>query len=177
MIKINNKGFLLTEAIVVAVFVMGMFVYLAINVFPLITKYDKALNYDNPNEVYNINLLYDSLQNEFNFDNNDGRKKYLKYYSVENGSLSCSEDDGNCTSDSIFQKDYYKTLIYEYLNIDRILIYKKSISNDQKNKLDRDIREYYNYTLNHYSDSDIVMIARFNYMENNHKFASIKLEV
>ena len=64
----NKKGFVLAEAIIVAVFVLGMFTYLAMNIFPLITKYDQANNYDNPNEIYLVNTLYDELIAANKFD-------------------------------------------------------------------------------------------------------------
>ena len=65
MKKLNRKGFVLAEAIVVAVFVLGMFTYLAVNIIPLITKYDQALKYDNPQEVYAANILLDELHSAF----------------------------------------------------------------------------------------------------------------
>ena len=61
MKKINKKGFALAEAIVVSVFVLGMFTYLAMNIIPLISKYDAVLKYDNPQEIYAANVLYDEV--------------------------------------------------------------------------------------------------------------------
>lgn len=66
MKKINKKAFALAEAIVVSVFVLGMFTYLAMNIIPLISKYDAVLNYDNPQEVYAANVLYDEVLNYLN---------------------------------------------------------------------------------------------------------------
>ena len=61
MKKIYREGFVLAEAIVVAVFVLGTFTYLAVNIIPLITKYGQVLKYDNPQEVYAANILLDEL--------------------------------------------------------------------------------------------------------------------
>lgn len=66
MKKINKKGFALAEAIVVSVFVLGMFTYLAMNIIPLISKYDAVLKYDNPQEIYAANVLYDEVLNYMN---------------------------------------------------------------------------------------------------------------
>ena len=69
MKKIKNNGFVLAEAIVVSIFVLGMFTYLAMNVLPLIGKYDRVLNYDNPQEIYLANTLYEELiQTHGDFD-------------------------------------------------------------------------------------------------------------
>ena len=61
MKKLNKKGFVLAESIVVSVFVLGIFTYLAVNVIPLVTQYDRAINYDNPQEVYAANILAEEL--------------------------------------------------------------------------------------------------------------------
>lgn len=59
--KKNNKGFVLAEAIIVSVFVLGMFTYLAMNVIPLISRYERVVNYDNPQEIYLANTLYEEM--------------------------------------------------------------------------------------------------------------------
>lgn len=61
--KKNNKGFVLAEAIIVSVFVLGMFTYLAMNVIPLISRYERVVNYDNPQEIYLANTLYEEMLN------------------------------------------------------------------------------------------------------------------
>lgn len=67
--KKNNKGFVLAEAIIVSVFVLGMFTYLAMNVIPLISKYERVVNYDNPQEIYLANTLYEEMLNVENNTN------------------------------------------------------------------------------------------------------------
>lgn len=67
--KKNNKGFVLAEAIIVSVFVLGMFTYLAMNVIPLISRYERVVNYDNPQEIYLANTLYEEMLNVENNTN------------------------------------------------------------------------------------------------------------
>ena len=67
--KKNNKGFVLAEAIIVSVFVLGMFTYLAMNVIPLISRYERVVNYDNPQEIYLANTLYEEMLNVENINN------------------------------------------------------------------------------------------------------------
>lgn len=68
--KKNNKGFVLAEAIIVSVFVLGMFTYLAMNVIPLISRYERVVNYDNPQEIYLANTLYEEMLSVENNTNN-----------------------------------------------------------------------------------------------------------
>lgn len=87
MKKINKKGFALAEAIVVSVFVLGMFTYLAMNIIPLISKYDAVLKYDNPQEIYAANVLYDEVLNymysEYNNDyDSDVSDIYIDFYGM-----------------------------------------------------------------------------------------------
>ena len=46
MKKMNKKGFLLAEAIVVGVFVLSLFTFLFVNVVPLVGQYEAMEKYD-----------------------------------------------------------------------------------------------------------------------------------
>ena len=106
--KKNNKGFVLAEAIIVSVFVLGMFTYLAMNVIPLISRYERVVNYDNPQEIYLANTLYEEMVEletsknvqssiTMSINNNDcesikndkGLKNYCEYY------IKRKDKDGN----------------------------------------------------------------------------------
>lgn len=117
MKKINKKGFALAEAIVVSVFVLGMFTYLAMNIIPLISKYDAVLKYDNPQEIYAANVLYDEVlsyiyseyNNDYDFDVFD---IYMDFYSMHFN--KATKDDIIINGDE--NKDYFLELI-DYLGI------------------------------------------------------------
>lgn len=121
--KKNNKGFVLAEAIIVSVFVLGMFTYLAMNVIPLISRYERVVNYDNPQEIYLANTLYEemlSVENNTNIKtdialsvlvSNTNEEKELK--------LTCTRPvGGNCTGSVEFYEELGKALkieaIYTY---------------------------------------------------------------
>lgn len=132
MKKIKSNGFVLAEAIVVSIFVLGMFTYLAMNVLPLIGKYDRVLNYDNPQEIYLANTLYEELiQTHGDFDSAttelSNQKEILK------GKKTCDVSDDKC--------NYYKTLIGDYLKIEELCIKQTGCSIVD----DRGMKEYYNY--------------------------------
>lgn len=195
--KKNNKGFVLAEAIVVAVFVLGMFTYLAMNVFPLITKYDKAINYNDPNEVYLANTFYEELAAATDVSTIDGVYSFSSKYvckKVSNGNECYAGDtDGFCddgttectdkTKKTICEKasgtdcsgltinmEYYKTLAYDYLKIKSILFYNGSVS--EINDLSRGMREFYNYSKNKFStNTSTKILVEF----QNNKYASLEI--
>lgn len=117
--KKNNKGFVLAEAIIVSVFVLGMFTYLAMNVIPLISRYERVVNYDNPQEIYLANTLYEEM---LNVENNTTINSDI-VLSVSNNNdeknLTCTRRlGGNCTGSDKFYEELGKALkieaIYTY---------------------------------------------------------------
>ena len=134
--KKNNKGFVLAEAIIVSVFVLGMFTYLAMNVIPLISRYERVVNYDNPQEIYLANTLYEEMLNVE--DINSDSDIELSIENTNNGTeeepnLTCTRK-GACTGSD----DFY-TKLGKALKIEAIYTYDttnpnkncKSISNDK----------------------------------------------
>lgn len=51
-IKLNNKGFILVETLIVGVFIMGIFSLLYTNFFPLIGEYERYKDYDTVESTY-----------------------------------------------------------------------------------------------------------------------------
>ena len=57
MKKLNTKGFALVETLIVSVFVMGIFILLYTNFYPLIGEYEKREGYDTISAVYKTDIL------------------------------------------------------------------------------------------------------------------------
>ena len=115
--KKNNKGFVLAEAIIVSVFVLGMFTYLAMNVIPLISRYERVVNYDNPQEIYLANTLYEEMM-ELEISNNV-QNRITMSINNNNNVLKCNDSVNNtCTGSSEFYEELGKALkieaIYTY---------------------------------------------------------------
>ena len=117
--KKNNKGFVLAEAIIVSVFVLGMFTYLAMNVIPLISRYERVVNYDNPQEIYLANTLYEEML-ELETSNNV-QNRITMSINNNNNVLKCKDSgsvNNTCTGSSEFYEDLGKALkieaIYTY---------------------------------------------------------------
>lgn len=142
--KKNNKGFVLAEAIIVSVFVLGMFTYLAMNVIPLISRYERVVNYDNPQEIYLANTLYEEMLNVENI-NNIKTDIELSIENTNNGTevepkLTCTRTvGGNCTGSVKFYEGLGKAL-----KIETIYTYDTD-NNCEKISSDKGLKNYCEY--------------------------------
>lgn len=138
--KKNNKGFVLAEAIIVSVFVLGMFTYLAMNVIPLISRYERVVNYDNPQEIYLANTLYEEMV-ELETSNNVQKRITM---SINNDVLKCNDSvsvNNTCTGSSNFYEDLGKAL-----KIKAIYTYDTTNNNDCESiKNDKGLKNYCEY--------------------------------
>ncbi len=134
--KKNNKGFVLAEAIIVSVFVLGMFTYLAMNVIPLISRYERVVNYDNPQEIYLANTLYEEMV-ELETSNNVQSSITM---SINNNVLECNDSVNiTCTGSSEFYEDLGKAL-----KIEAIYTYDTD-NNCEKISNDKGLKNYCEY--------------------------------
>ncbi|MEG1495529.1 MAG: hypothetical protein RR047_02505 [Bacilli bacterium] len=69
MKRINNKGFLLVETLIVAVFIMTIFTFLYKNSVPLMGEYERRYNYDDIDSVYGADLVRDMIISDANYNN------------------------------------------------------------------------------------------------------------
>lgn len=129
--KKNNKGFVLAEAIIVSVFVLGMFTYLAMNVIPLISRYERVVNYDNPQEIYLANTLYEEMV-ELETLNNVQNKITMN---INGNVLKCDD----CAGSSAFYEGLGKAL-----KIEAIYTYDTG-NNCEKISNDKGLRNYCEY--------------------------------
>ena len=161
----NKKGFVLAEAIVVSVFVIGMVAYIAVNMLPLVSRYEKVSKYDDLQEVYLINDLYDELKVR-NINAKIGIYKYTMVQSTY--SVKCTVLSG--TNNALCAAAKLKEYIYKYLNISEIVV-----GNVDKTKLSRSMREYYAYYKSNNGLTtvpDNVMLVKF----QDNTFASIVMK-
>lgn len=64
MKNVNNKGFLLTETVIVSVFVLSIFVLVYRNSVPIVGMYKNRARYDDVDSVYGINLFKELIEND-----------------------------------------------------------------------------------------------------------------
>lgn len=142
--KKNNKGFVLAEAIIVSVFVLGMFTYLAMNVIPLISRYERVVNYDNPQEIYLANTLYEEMV-ELETSNNVQNNIIMNINNNNNNNnnvLKCNDRrNTNCTGSTEFYEELGKAL-----KIEAIYTYDTTINNKCENiESDKGLKNYCEY--------------------------------
>jgi len=121
----NNKGFVLVESIVVAIFVLAFLTFLAVNLIPLIGNYENGLNYDTVESRYSAHLI---------------RKMILKNdFCVSTSLLNMGTDTvyNHFIDDEICEyldnKNYCRKLFSdEYLGVKEILITETTVK-DMKN--------------------------------------------
>lgn len=140
--KKNNKGFVLAEAIIVSVFVLGMFTYLAMNVIPLISRYERVVNYDNPQEIYLANTLYEEMLNVEDNTNINSDIALSVSNSDDEKKLTCTKTvGGNCTGSVEFYIELGKAL-----KIEAIYTYDTTNNNDCESiKNDKGLKNYCEY--------------------------------
>ncbi len=62
----NNRGFMLMESLIVAVFVLSIFNFIYRNGVPLMGEYERRYNYDDIDSVYAANLIRNMLVSDAN---------------------------------------------------------------------------------------------------------------
>lgn len=169
--KKNNRAFVLAEAIVVSVFVLGMFTYLAMNVIPLISKYEKVSNYDNPQEIYLANLFYDELIDMKIVDTNSLTSTLTGFV------------EGTVEPDGIEFKSYFKKLAAQ-LEIETIQLYSSDNTCYEIKKVDKGLGDYCEYYIkrNEGKETSKIYMMKFSGdtdLKNkplNNKYASVEIK-
>lgn len=67
MKKLNNKGFLLVETVIVSVFVLTLFVLIYQNSVPMINEYDQRAKYDDIDSIYGLSLIRNLVLMDTNY--------------------------------------------------------------------------------------------------------------
>ena len=138
MKKINKKGFILVEAIVVGVFVLSLFTFLFVNIIPLIGKYEEQEMYDTIDGIYNTNLIRAMILGDDNMNAvlTLGDTPYVLYTPA----TFCAKLNKVNYCNKLLSKDY--------LNVKKIYItwYRtnsiKNVAKNANNDFDRATRDY-----------------------------------
>ena len=140
----SNKGFVLVESIVVAIFVLGFLTFLIVNLLPLIGSYESALNYDTVESRYNVHLIRKMiLKDDFCKVRNLLNIGANSVYSYFTGDEMC---------EYLKNKNYCRKLFSEdFLDVKEILITEtqatdlRALSDLENNANDSDFQTYLKY--------------------------------
>lgn len=92
MEKINSKGFILAETLVVTVFVMIMFIFMYRNAVPLSAEYKRRENYDDIETVYAANEIKKLVMMDPAFDSWAAEVETNYYKDISNCSNYSTDD-------------------------------------------------------------------------------------
>ena len=170
--NISNKGFVLVETIVAAVFVLSFFSFLIANLLPMVGEYEKVLDYDSIESKYDAHLI---------------RKMILKDNSCRTKNLITLSEDGYYEFDGtdiclyLENVNYCKKLLSEdYLDVKKIIVtrYNTSDIKNKSDKFNRLIKEYIDYLPKYESTIDIGQYfyqRRLIILFNNDRITNIEL--
>ena len=144
MRKLNNKGFMLVETLIVAVFLVTIFSILYTNFYPLIGEYERREFYDDIDSKYSIYWIKRIVQSgSYRLTEADkttiDRNGFIKF--------SCNNIIGDEDQKATCQETLNRTgadpnniYIIDFVTSD----FKYAVDNN-KSSYDEDLREYINY--------------------------------
>lgn len=122
---LNNRGFILVETLIVAVFIMGIFSLLYANFFPLIGEYERYKNYDTVEAIYVAhwarmiaikglpNSIYNTVENNGYLDITD-----CSLYTESNKEADCSAYKTMNSISKIYLTPYSTSVFKDYVRRD-----------------------------------------------------------
>lgn len=123
--KVNKKGFVLVETLIVGVFIMGILSLLYTNFFPLIGEYERYRNYDTVESIYIAhwarmialkglpNSIYGTVKNNGYLDISD-----CSLYTESNSYLDCSSYKAINGISKIYLTPYSTSTLKKYVRED-----------------------------------------------------------
>ena len=156
MKKTNRNGFVLLETLVATVFVSGVLIFLFAQFTSLTKKYDITNNYNSVEGIYALNTISNYILDDWSM--------YSKIEEQNNDYI-------DITDCSMFtNKDYCKKL-FEYENIDLILVTSNKFDKNIVLDVDDDFIEFINQINIYKSNKEKYrLIAKF----KNNSFATIR---
>ncbi|HPE14875.1 MAG TPA: glycine-rich protein [Bacilli bacterium] len=146
MRKMNNKGFMIVEVLVVTVVVMIIFLVIYSNFYPLVGEYERRLEYSDVESKYalfNIKKIYANRSN-------GNRYKVRSDFGVEDtvyiDLLETVNDELVCKSDYILANDqtYCNTLVNS-LGIERIIVSEYNTLSLKGQNIEAKLNKYIDY--------------------------------
>lgn len=98
MKRIGNRGFILVETMIVAVFIMTIFIFIYRNSVPMIGRYEQLSYFDDLDSVYAANMVRKMVTNYLSFEQIDGLLSNVTYVDISDcGNSNFYTDASYCT--------------------------------------------------------------------------------
>ena len=129
MRKINDKGFMLAETLIVTTFVAGVLIFLFIQFSKLSNSYNNYYNYNSTEKLYALEDIKNYIQNDSNVSSIPGLIEDTGYVEIT-----------NC---EIFSDRDYCLKLFELENVNKIYIIHNSIFNSKLDMEDKDVLTFF----------------------------------
>lgn len=168
--KINNRGFLLAESLIVSTFVLTVLMLLYIQFDNLTTNYKNSYNYNNVESIYDLSSVSNYLlANNYNLsDKLTETTPYVIIYKDESCNIDAGIIDPFC--DNLINKMDAKTIIYTSSDISIIQNY---ISSHDDTNINQSFREFISRVETNTIQNKGRLFAEF----NNGTYATIALDI
>lgn len=136
----NKKGFVLVEAIITSVFVLGLFAFIIANVLPIIGDYDKERNYDTIESIYDAHMIQKMLLRD-----DSTRLSNLLTLPLDDGDKGYYVFEGNSICNYVENTNYCKTLLSRsYLDVKKIVLttFDTTYLKEEASNFERALKEY-----------------------------------
>ena len=118
MKKVDNKGFMLVETLIVATLIISVLIYLFIQFQTIAKSYNTSFNYNTVDAAYGVSNIR-------NYILSDGYEELLNYQNTANNGYV---DITNCNSE-YFEETEYCLSLFDQLNVKTVLFTKNNLSN------------------------------------------------
>lgn len=140
--KINNKGFMLLETLIVSVFVMSVFTMIYANILPMMAEYEKYHNYNTVEATYKAHWARKIALDGLNDDTFDMVANSKNYYDITDCSLYTKNDRDDMESWCNNYK-YANSIKSIYLTSYSLENFKETVSSSST--FSRSFKEYVDY--------------------------------
>ena len=121
MKKNNNKGFMLTETLVVSTLIVSILIYLYLQFTNVYNNYQNSFIYNTPDALYNCNNIKTFLIND-NIENIIKNENLTNNYYVD------------LKTYTNYNENNYKTTLFSFLDVNEVILTKDNLT-DIKNNL------------------------------------------
>ncbi|MDD4607959.1 MAG: hypothetical protein PHD10_02385 [Bacilli bacterium] len=165
MKKLNNRGFMLVETLIVSTMIISILIYLFIQFQNIVRGYNRSFKHNTVDALY-------GTANVRNFILSDGYEKLITFY---NGDINNNYyiDISNCPTE-YFEEVEYCSMLLEQLNIKTILFTKADISDlkDSDLSFSENMKEYIKYIKYIDNDPSYRLIVEY----NDDTYGSLKMD-
>ncbi len=136
MKKINNKGFMLVETLIVATLIISILIYLFVQFQTISKSYNASFTYNTVDAVYGVSNIR-------NYILNDGYEELENYQNTTNNDYI---DITDCNS-IFFEESEYCLILFEQLNVKTVLFTNTDLTSLKNNNISFNdkFKKYINY--------------------------------